>query len=70
MFNVNDKVNSYNSQCIGCMIESTTYTGRIVKANKKSFKAEFDHVEKKSGSRVVLDAYITRGYGDYVPEWR
>lgn len=19
---------------------------------------------------AVLDAYITRGYGDYVPEWR
>lgn len=41
MFNLNDKVTSYSSQCIGIIIESVTYTGRIVKANKKSFKAEF-----------------------------
>lgn len=38
MFNLNDRVTSYSSQCIGIIIESVTYTGRIIKANKKSFK--------------------------------
>lgn len=55
MFNLNDRVTSYSSQCIGIIIESVTYTERIIKANKKSFKAEFDHFEKKSGSRVVRE---------------
>lgn len=55
MFQVNDKVRSYTSQCIGCIIESVTYTGRIIKANKKSFKVEFDRFEKKYGSRVVKE---------------
>lgn len=55
MFKVNDKVSSYTSQCIGCIIESVTYTGRIIKANKKSFKAEFDHYVRKSDSRVVAE---------------
>lgn len=55
MFKVNDKVSSYTSQCIGCIIESATYTGRIIKANKKSFKAEFDHYVRKSDSRVVAE---------------
>ena len=55
MFSVNDKVSGYTSQCIGCIIESATYTGHIIKANKKSFKAEFDHYVRKSNSRVVAE---------------
>ena len=53
MFNLNDKVTSYSSQCIGIIIESVTYTRRIVKANKKSFKAEFTSFEPKRDRKVI-----------------
>ena len=48
-------VTAYKSQCIGLIIESSTYTGEVVKVNKKSIIVKLTHVLAKRGDKVVSD---------------
>ena len=50
-----DKVKTYNSQCIGIIIHSTTIEGTIVKVNAKSVVVEYNHILVKHGNKVVTD---------------
>lgn len=47
------KVQAYKSQCIGIVIDSWTYAGKVVKVNKKSIVVEFESVEICHGSKLV-----------------
>lgn len=48
-------VTAYKSQCIGFIIDSSTYTGEVVKVNKKSIIVKLTRVLAKHGDKVVSD---------------
>lgn len=56
---IGTNVTAYKSSCIGIMIDSTTYTGEIVKINKKSIVVKFNHILVKSGKKITHDADYT-----------
>ena len=57
---VNDKVQTYKSQCIGSIIDSIILTGKVVKVNKKSIVVEYEHIVVKHGNTVTWDSNIAR----------
>ena len=48
-------VTAYKSHCIGFIIDSSTYTGEVVKVNKKSIIVKLIHILAKHGDKVVSD---------------
>lgn len=54
-------IKAYSSRCIGIIIDSITYTGKIVKVNKCSFIVKFNHMTVKHGSKITNE--IEHEYG-------
>lgn len=52
---IGDKVTARSSQCISHLVHSTTYTGKIVKVNKKSIIVEVEHMLVKYGKEILRD---------------
>lgn len=52
---IGTKVTAYKSQCIGHIIDSSTYTGEVVKVNKKSIVVNLTHIVAKHGQKVIRD---------------
>ena len=48
-------VTAYKSQCIGLIIDSSTFTGKIIKVNKKSIRVQLEHIVAKHGDKVIRD---------------
>ncbi len=47
------KVEAYKGNCIGILIQSTTWQGEIVKVNKKSIRVRLDESTSRFGSKVT-----------------
>ena len=48
-------VTAYKSQCIGFIIDSSTFTGKVIKVNKKSIRVQLEHIVAKHGDKVIRD---------------
>ena len=48
-------IEAYKSHCIGIIIDSSTYTGNVVKVNKKSIRVQLNHIVAKHGQKIVRD---------------
>lgn len=48
-------VEAYKSHCIGIIIDSSTYSGKIIKVNKKSIRVQLEHIVAKHGNKIVSD---------------
>lgn len=56
------EISSYTSQCVGHIINSTTYFGVISKVNQKSIIVELNNVVCKKNSEVTYEgAYKNTG---------
>ncbi len=51
--NTGMKIKAYRGDCIGIIIQATTWTGTIIKVNKKSIRVHLDGIEAKYGKRVT-----------------
>ena len=49
-------IEAYKSRCIGFIIDSSTYTGKVIKVNKKSIRVQLEHIVAKHGDKIVRDA--------------
>lgn len=48
-------VKAYKSHCIGIIIDSTTYSGKIIKVNKKSIRVQLEHMVVKHDNKIIND---------------
>lgn len=46
-------VEAYKSCCIGIIIDSTTYSGKIIKVNKKSIRVQLERMIVKHGNKIT-----------------
>ena len=47
------KIRAYKGSCVGLLIQSTTWNGEIIKANKKSIRVRLTESTSKFGSKVT-----------------
>ena len=48
-------IKAYRGTCIGVIITGYSYTGEIIKTNKKSIRVHLNHFTKTEGEKVVID---------------
>lgn len=54
------KVEARNGTCQMLIITSYTYSGEIIKTNKKSIKVNLTHLTKMHGSKIVQELDMNR----------
>ena len=48
-------IKAYKSRCVGFIIDSSTFTGKIIKVNKKSIRVQLEHIVAMHGNKIVSD---------------